>query len=115
MKGIIRNYALKAFQRKASFPLTSVRSYHSYPDESEKPQITQSISSVKKQLESKDDRMDKKFAFDKPFPGIQAPQGLSNSNLPKTMQSKLNNGLTVASQEVPGFMTSFALVVRAGR
>lgn len=95
--------------------IPSVRSYHSYPDENEVPTITHSISSVQKQVDKTGFDLDKKFAFDRPFPGVPQPQGIVDSTIPKPNITKLDNGLTVASQDVPGLMTSFALIVRTGR
>lgn len=57
----------------------------------------------------------KKFALDTPFPGTVVNGGIASSTPPKTVSTVLSNGLTVATQEMPGLMSSFAFLVRTGR
>lgn len=101
--------------QKLSSVSSVIRCYHSYPDPSEKPQISQTISNVKKQLDKKEFQLDSKYSFKDVFPGAPLSKGLDTSVVPKTLQTTLSNGLTVASQELPGLMSSFAFIVRSGR
>lgn len=92
-----------------------IRSYHSYPDPDETPKITQSVSDVKKQLDKTPFQLQKSYSFAKPFPGAPTSKGIDTHSKLVTSVSKLDNGLTVASQDLPGLMTSFAFIVKAGR
>ena len=56
-----------------------------------------------------------KFKLDTMFPGTPVSKGIGSSTPPDTVTSKIENGLTVASQEMPGLMSTFALIVRCGR
>jgi hypothetical protein len=95
----------------------TIRGYHTYPDPDEKPQISYSKSDSKQQLNKSEFNLDKKFGFDVVFPGYSESKGIGKTvSTPETYISKLSrNGLTVASQDLPGLMTSFALIIRAGR
>lgn len=96
------------------------RSYHSYPDPNEKPKIT----SFKN--ESKEKKLNKvgengfsladKFRLDNPFPGAPTPTGIKGSAAPSVKETKLPNGLLVATQEMPGsLMVTLGFIVKAGR
>lgn len=100
---------------KRSYRHTSLQSYHSYPDPDDKPVITSAKSTVKPKLDKSSMKLDSKFRLDKIYPGFSASDKSNNLPAPKTEMTKLANGLTVASQDVPGLMTSFAFMVRAGR
>lgn len=94
------------------------RAYHSYPDPNEKPVVFQSKSEAVKQILSKSSSqftLDKKHSLDSIFPGTPLSKGISNSAPPHTISTILPNGLTVATQEMPGLMSSFAFLVRTGR
>ena len=91
------------------------RFYHSYPDPDDKGVTTSVISSFAKTL-VKDDaalRLDK-FDMKKMFPGVPTSKGISEQDTPKTQFTRLKNGLTVATQDMPGLMSSFAVIVGAG-
>ena len=92
------------------------RGYHSFPDPNEKPQITSTTSSTKRQLDKRGAKytVDAKFRLDTPFPGIPPGKALTPQDQPKTISSKLSNGLTVASQDNLGLMSSFAFLVNRG-
>ena len=93
------------------------RCYHSYPDPNEKPIINTATSTVNKTITNKDTtefQLDRSFKLDQPFPGVPISRGIGSLTQPTTMTTKLENGLIVASQEIPGMMTAFALIVRAG-
>ena len=93
------------------------RQYHSYPDPEEKPRISTTKSSSAKQIDKSTGifDIDKKFRLDKPFPGMILGNPITDSTTPNTVSTKLANGLTVATQENLGLMTSFAFVVKTGR
>ncbi len=94
-----------------------LRCYHSYPDPNEKPRISTTKSTSAKLIDKSTGvfDIDKKFRLDAPFPGIVLGKPITDSTTPKTISSKLKNGLTIATQENPGLMSSFAFVVRTGR
>ena len=93
------------------------RSYHSYPDPNEKPIIQQFRANHEKVLNKEDAsfQLNDRFKLHSVFPGTPISKGISKDNAPRTVSSKLQNGLTVISQETPGLMVSFALLVKAGR
>ncbi len=95
----------------------SLRCYHSYPDPNEKPRITTTKSTSAKRIDKSTGvfDIDKKFRLDEPFPGIVLGKPITDSTTPKTISSKLQNGLMIATQENPGLMSSFSFVVRTGR
>ena len=92
------------------------RGYHSFPDPNEKPQISSTTSSTKRQLDKRGAKytVDAKFRLDTPFPGIPIGKALTPQDQPKTFSTKLSNGLTVASQDNLGLMSSFAFLVSRG-
>ncbi|RYH32254.1 hypothetical protein EON65_00975 [archaeon] len=95
-----------------------VRAYHSYPEPGEKPEIrTTTAPAGIKQLDktSNELKLHDKFRLDKPFPDMPAVKPLISSATPPTLSTKLDNGLTVATQEMPGLMSSVAFIVKAGR
>jgi hypothetical protein len=97
--------------------VTAFRSYHSYPDPNEKPIIHTSKSTQAKTY-NKDDpafQLAAKFKLDKLFPGVDMATGIGATQSPPTITTTLDNGLSVASQELPGMMTSIALLVKTGR
>ena len=96
--------------------LNKTRSYHSYPDPKEKPVISQSRSNEEKKLDkSKDEfKLANKFKLDAIFPGTPTSKGIGVGDAPATKSTVLSNGITVASQDMPGLMSSFAVIVRAG-
>lgn len=96
---------------------TGLRSYHSYPDPDEKPVIQTNQSTYVKTHNKEDPKfqLDQKHKLDKIFPGVVVSSGIGSTQQPPTLTSILDSGLSVASQEMPGMMTSIALIVRAGR
>lgn len=96
----------------------SSRFYHSYPDPNEKPNITYAKANATEKMLDKNDKkfqLDDRFKIDNLFPGTPISKGISKENAPQTIVSTLENGLTVASQEMPGLMSSFSFLVKAGR
>ena len=93
------------------------RSYHSYPDPNELPQVSNAVSDVKKTLikNTAEFRVDETFRLDTPFPGVPTSSGIASTQSPKTLSTKLANGLTVASQDTSGLMSSFAFLLNRGR
>lgn len=103
--------------RRAAVGLSPLhRQYHSYPDPNEKPVIQQTRSDVTKQLDKSQPefKLHDKFKLDKLFPGTPVSKGIGSAPPPDTVSTKIENGLTVASQDLPGLMTTIALVVRTG-
>lgn len=100
-----------------SVAVSPLRYYHSYPDPKEKPTIIQTKSDVKKSLDKSGSefQLPSKFRMDELFPGTVVSSGIKNTNLPETRATVLPNGLTVATQEMPGLMSSFCLIVKTGR
>jgi hypothetical protein len=93
------------------------RGYHSYPDPDDVPVITTAKSTIAKKLNKGEVEYKnmKKFDMQKDF---QVPFGKevpSFAQQPKTLLTKLSSGLTVASQDMPGLMSSVALLVKSGR
>lgn len=94
------------------------RLYHSYPDPNEKPVITTSIHKRDATNPSKKDdiSLDKKFKIDSIFPGVPVTRGIKpGEQAPETKSTKLKNGITVATQEVPGsLMSSITFMLGSG-
>ncbi len=113
---MIRGFSAISGLRRIRKPALLLCEYHSYPDPSDTPIVSKAKSEIKKQLE-KMVRFDlhEKFKLDAVFPGTPISAGISKNAPPKTLSTKLNNGITVASQDMPGMMSSFAVIVRAGR
>lgn len=66
--------------RLARSSLGAVARYHSYPDPSEKPVVTQSRSEVQKQAQKPEDEfkaMEQKFRMDTPLPGVPPSKPVS--------------------------------------
>lgn len=108
---------MNTFKKRFITPTILCRSYHSYPDPNEVPIISSFKSAVTKQLDKSQSpfNLDKKFRLDKAFPGIPITSGNTSSQYPKTYVSKLDNGITIASQDLPSLMSSFTVIVGAGR
>jgi hypothetical protein len=95
-----------------------IRSYHSYPDPSEKPAIATTkaeVSEKKYDKTSSEFKLDPKYNMKILFPGVKESDGIGSLPPPPTLFTTLPSGLTVASQDVPGMMTSMTFAVRAGR
>lgn len=109
---MISRHTSPAFRRS----LLRCRCYHTYPDANDKGSITKSISNEKKTI-PKHLNADylKKYQMESPLVGFGTSD--DNHTLPKfeTVKSKLDSGLTVASQETSGLMQSFAFLVHTGR
>jgi mitochondrial-processing peptidase subunit alpha len=95
--------------------------YHSYPDPNEVPKETRMLakdSEVKRQIHDKSGngfKLDESFGMEKVFPGVPPGTKVADSaSAPKTQHTVLSTGLTVASQDMPGLMTSFAFIVGTG-
>ena len=93
------------------------RWYTSYPDPNEKPQISTFLSTTKRTIidkTSKDFVLDEKFKLDVLFPGVPLSTGIVAEAPPPTLATRLPNGLTVATQDMHGLMSSFAFVLSVG-
>lgn len=108
---------LRSDQRFLNSRAYFVRGYHSYPDPNEVAKVQTTISNNTSTFSKCSTLvgLDESFKLEREFPGVPKSKGISKNNIPQTMISKLSNGLTVASQEMPGFMVSFAFLVKAGR
>jgi processing peptidase subunit alpha len=93
-----------------------MRLFHSYPDPKENPQISTSIANSDKTLDKSrpEFALHEKFKIEHVFPGVATSTGIAKGAEPLTVSSKLANGLTVASQERHGLMSSFAIIVKTG-
>jgi hypothetical protein len=93
------------------------RLYHSYPDPNEKPviNVTQSTHAKTYDKTLPDFKLDQKFRMENQFPGTPVSTGIGATPPPPTLTTVLDNGLTVATQDMPGMMSSIAIIVRAGR
>jgi hypothetical protein len=92
--------------------------YHSYPNPEERPVIstTQAPKEMKKLFKDGSDfYLHDKFRLDLPFSGTPPFKPIVSSKTPPTLSTRLENGLTVATQETPGLMSSIAFIVRTGR
>lgn len=93
-------------------------SYHSFPDADEKPQISTSTANFKKTYDKSRDQgfsIDAKFRLDNQFAGVFTSTAISSQNRPKTLSTKLPNGLTVSSQDSVGLMTTISFLLQVGR
>lgn len=119
MLSAVRRTAVRRFDigRHSVASAVNFRGYHSYPDPNEVPVIKTSQPSSPKVYDKKtpEFQLDQKFKMDDIFPGVPVSKGIGSSPPPPTLYTTLANGLTVASQEMPGLMTSVALIVRTGR
>ena len=95
---------------------SSARSYHSFPDPNEKPQVSTAKSTTKKMLNkaAPEFKVDAKFRMETPFQGVPQGSAFKSSDPPRTHATTLPNGLTVASQDTYGLMSSFAFLVNRG-
>jgi hypothetical protein len=111
-----RSHPIRARAPISNHPL--IRCYHSYPDPNEKPVVSQALSTASRSLDKSNQifQLDKKFRLDEAFPGIKLGQGSNASTYPETRITRLQNGITVASQDLPSsLMSSFAVIIDAGR
>ncbi len=90
--------------------------YHSFPDKDEKPVITQTVSKEQKQLKKENGVFDlhNNFKMNAVFPGTPTSSGIGKDAPPLTRSTTLPNGITVASRDMPGLMSSFAVIMRVG-
>jgi len=103
--------------RKNLIQKASKRRYHSYPDPSERPIITTARSAQAKSIRKLGEDFEhmKKFDMRQEFGSVNMERINYKPIEPTTEVSKLSNGLTVASQDKSGLMSSFGLIVGAGR
>lgn len=118
--------------RKCSFRITSsfrltpsfgrLRSYHSFPDPNEKPVISQykstlsTVAAIPKDLDALVMSPLSSYSMDTQYPGFESHKNASNALplIPIVQSTTLSNGMTVASQDNHGLMSSFAFVMGAG-
>jgi hypothetical protein len=93
------------------------RNYHSYPEPNEVPVITTKKAEVgvKPTKNEEEFRAMKKFDVKKVYGVGEAATVSSVPSQPPTRITRLRNGLTVASQDMPGLMSSIQLLVKSGR
>lgn len=95
--------------------------YHSYPDENEKPKISQNKSTVPKSFDKSKFNMalNSKIGvkLSEPIQGFSQDELASDKRIGKIIPeiSKLKNGLTIASIETKELMNSFAFVIKTTR
>eukprot|EP01038_Epipyxis_sp_PR26KG_P013413 gene13413-17987_t len=118
---IFRIYAYTTFNISRSKLSAPLRYYHSYPTSDDKPVVSTfnaSQSTVAKNIVDKSTDhfiLDEKFKMEKSFPGFQTVEGNDGGlKLHQTRSTTLSNGLTVASQQSNGLMSSFCFIVRMG-
>jgi alpha-acetolactate decarboxylase len=111
--------SLKIFKRvrRSPFVTCSTRTYHSFPDPNEKPQISSAKSDVKKTLDKSlpDFNLKNSIKLDQDFPGVPHSSGIKKQKSPETLSTKLTNGVTVATQDTHGLMSSIAFLAHTGR
>jgi hypothetical protein len=95
-------------------------SYHSFPDPSEKPQISSATSSSKRRVNketAKGFSVNEKFRLDRsfPLPGSGPGKHSDSQSKPEVQSTKLSNGVTVNSIDTKGLMTAFSFLVQTGR
>jgi len=98
------------------YPTGIFRTYHSYPDPNDRAIITTFRSNqIKKNFEKRSPEFEgmKKFSMEHSFGDIKLSP-IDSQLAPMTEVTKLPNGLLVASQEKPGLMSSFSLIIAAG-
>lgn len=106
--------SLSSGEVKKLMPLC--RGYHSYPDPNEKPVISTFKSDGKKLGDKAAISLKNSHRMDIPFPGSPTPTGIGKNSAPVIKESKLSNGLTVTSQELPGsLMVTLGFIVKCGR
>lgn len=93
------------------------RNYHTYPDPEDQGITTSARSEVQKTVvkDGNEFQAVRRFDVSKPFDIPSNVQTTPLTEQPKTMITKLPNGLTVATQDMPGIMCSIALLVKSGR
>ena len=91
--------------------------YHSFPDPSEVPLVSSTLSTHKKTFNKDlpEFSISQNFRLDRPFAFSQTKTSSSSNGVPKTHATKLPNGITVASIDTPGLMTTFSFLVQTGR
>ena len=126
---MLRNFARSAnsLSRTLNLPIalpwiagSSIKRYHTYPDPDDKGVHTSAMAKElnfeKKILDKSGEGfvLDPKFKIMETFPGVPNGKKIEAGNAPKTMHTVLDSGLTVASQDKPGLMTSLAFMVGSG-
>jgi hypothetical protein len=91
--------------------------YHSFPDPAEVPLVSSTMSTHKKTFNKDlpEFSIDQNFRLDRPFAFSPTKASSSSNGVPKTQATKLPNGITVASIDTPGLMTTFSFLVQTGR
>jgi hypothetical protein len=93
-----------------------VAQYHTYPEPGDKGVFSSSVSKKQKfGNEANKAEVDKKFKTNVPFPGIQSSQNQVSTEESNVQKTVLANGLTVASQDMRGLLTSIIVLVKTGR
>ena len=95
-------------------------SYHSFPDPSEKPQISSATSSSKRKVDKDATHgfsVHEKFRLETPFPMTVSGPGkhVNDQSRPEVQSTKLSNGLTVSSIDTQGLMAAFSFLIQTGR
>jgi processing peptidase subunit alpha len=78
--------------------------------------VSTATSTAKKTLNKSapEFQVDPTFRVETPFPGVPRGSAFKSTDTPRTYATKLSNGLTVASQDTYGLMSSFAFLVNRG-
>ena len=92
-------------------------SYHSYPDPTEVPEVSSTVSSFKKTFDKSSGgfSIDEKFRLDRSFTSTQTRSAPGNRSRPEPASTTISNGIVVSSIDTPGLMTSFSFLVQTGR
>ena len=110
--------SVSSSRRIALSPRFLGQRYHTYPDPDEKPIITEAKSETTRTVKKEGERFEamKRYVVDKPF---EIPHDIASGSAfkeePKTEVTKLKNGLTIATQDMPGLMCSLSFLVKTGR
>lgn len=114
-KNIARNFTKS--EALSSYSHSIHRQYHSYPDPNEVPKVSQTKATLTNFTNKSRDsfQLNPKFRLDVEFPGVPSSSGININSYPKTHITKLANGITVASQDLPSLMSSIAVIVGSGR
>ena len=83
--------------------------YHSYPNPEEEPKISRALS-PKERIGVKEPTDLRKFSMITCYPGVPVSTGIARHDPPKTASTVLPCGMTVASQDMFGQMSSFGLL-----
>lgn len=110
--------ACKKVARPVVSTAATLRGYHTYPDPDEAPIISTARSDAKNGTSKTGEEfrsMSLRYDINKAFGIPKDMRAIPLTKQPRTEITKLANGLTIATQDMPGMMCSMALLVKTGR